>query len=141
MSDYQFKGAIAVAEPLEQGVESTWSTGLPAFESIGKSISHKPMLSGPIYRREIRYGDRCFVLSEPIYIDQRYEGGAWICRFEPLGILAYGSSFEEAYGAFQMEFACCWDEIACEDDTHLTEDAKELKRKLCDLVTKVESVE
>jgi hypothetical protein len=39
-----------------------------------------------------------------------------------------------------MDFAACWDLVAQEDDEKLTADARELKRKLLDLVEKVEKL-
>jgi hypothetical protein len=48
--------------------------------------------------------------------------------------LAYGQSREEATEAFCEEFACCWEQIACEQDDNLTADAQDLKRKFRDLV-------
>ena len=55
-----------------------------------------------------------------------------------LGIIAYGDTREEVMREFSNEFATLWDIIAGEEDSLLTEDARLLKRRLTELVRKVE---
>ena len=42
--------------------------------------------------------------------------------------------------AFGVEFACCWDDVACEEDSGLTADAQQLKAALLDIVRRVEDL-
>ncbi len=56
----------------------------------------------------------------------------------PLGILAYGSTQEDARDAFTTEFASAWGQIGQEDDSNLTRDARNLKKRLLSLVDRVE---
>jgi hypothetical protein len=46
----------------------------------------------------------------------------------------------EALDAFRTDFASAWDQVAKEDDSKLTRDARSLKRRLVSLVDRVEEV-
>ncbi len=65
------------------------------------------------------------------------KSGLWLWEYESLGIIAHGESRDEAREAFYNEFAFLWDTYADADDKELTEDARELKRKLRELVSEV----
>ncbi len=76
------------------------------------------------------YGNRAFHLRKPLTLHFQIEDGLCICDFEPLHIIAHGETVQEAFEAFQAEFAACWDGIAQEDDSRLTADACVLKKQL-----------
>jgi hypothetical protein len=118
-----------MAMPLGQ----TWWTTQSDFTEIKDLCSAKPLAGGTLYMSVLVCNNCRFVLKERIGIQETYEGDRWVHRCEPLGILAYGRSREEASEVFCEEFACCWEEIACEDD-NLTADALELKNRLRSLV-------
>jgi hypothetical protein len=61
------------------------------------------------------------------------------CEDAHLGIIAYGDTREEVMRDFFNEFSALWDIIAKEEDALLTEDALLLKRRLIELVRKVET--
>jgi hypothetical protein len=94
----------------------------------------------PLLGDEIIHGNRSFVLHKPIQIRIDCQDGIWIHEYEPLGILSYAPSRAESLDAFRMDFAACWDLVAQESDEKLTADARELKRKLLNLVKKVENL-
>jgi hypothetical protein len=61
------------------------------------------------------------------------------CENAQLGIIAYGDTREEVIREFSNEFSALWDIIAEEKDSRLTKDARLLKRRLIELVRKVET--
>jgi hypothetical protein len=109
--------------------QSLW-TSQANFEDVKNLCSDKPLAGGPICVSALACSNWQFTLAKPICILETYERGTWTRRYDPLGILAYGRSREEAIAAFCEEFACCWEEIALEEDANLTSDAQELKGKL-----------
>jgi hypothetical protein len=113
---------------------SLWTSQSVSFDDIQGLCSDRPLTYRAIRVSVIECSDQRFRLAEPIDVQESWDGGIWFRRYDPLGILAYGRSPEEAAGAFCEEFTCCWEEIACEEDDNLTADAQDLKRKLRDLV-------
>ena len=80
-----------------------------------------------------------FILRKSLRVRVGLEGGVWVYEYEPLGILAHGSSQAEALDAFRMEFSSAWEQIAKEDDARLTRDARALKKRLLSVVDRVET--
>ena len=80
-----------------------------------------------------------FILRKSLQVRVGLEGGVWVYEYEPLGILAHGSSQAEALDAFRMEFSSAWERIAKEDDARLTRDARALKKRLLSVVDRVET--
>jgi hypothetical protein len=127
---------------LELGIQSSamhlsssfLTTQSRSFEEIEDLCADRPLATGLIWISTLHCSGRRFSFRKPISVQETYEHGIWTHRFDPLGILAYGDTREEAMEAFCAEFACCWDQIACECDDNLTADAQDLKRKLLDLV-------
>jgi hypothetical protein len=113
---------------------SLWTSQSSSFDDIQGLCSDRPLTYRAIRVSVIECSGQRFKLAEPIYVQESWDGGIWFRRYDPLSILAYGRSPEEAAEAFCQEFSCCWKEIACEEDDNLTADAQDLKRKLHDLV-------
>jgi hypothetical protein len=88
----------------------------------------------PLHWGRVAYENKEFLFKEPIQIQVDFQDGIWIHQNETFGILGYGKSRAESLDAFRMEFVACWETIASEDDSKLTDDAKELKKKLKNLV-------
>ena len=88
----------------------------------------------------IEWRRKRFILRKSLQIRVGLEGSVWVYEYEPLGILAHGSSQAEALDAFRAEFASAWDQIAQEDDASLTRDARALKKRLISVVDRVESL-
>ena len=78
-------------------------------------------------------------LAHPIACVIEKQDGLFFTEDAHLGIIAYGDSREEVLREFSNEFAVLWDIIAEEEDSLLTEDARLLKRRLIELVRKVET--
>lgn len=118
----------------KEPVLKTWWTSNATLEDLRTLCSSKPLTVQVWSVSRVDYREEHFVLRKPIRLEEALEGGMWTCHYGPLGIVGYGPSKAEAWDAFQMEFACCWHEIALEDDSNLTEDARQLKTRLLDLV-------
>lgn len=93
----------------------------------------------PLSLNRIQHDERRFLLKRPIEVIAGFRQGVWTLEHEPLGLLGYGRSRADAFDGFKMEFAACWDVIACEDDSNLTGDARDLKALMKSVVDKVES--
>jgi hypothetical protein len=106
-------------------------------DRIEEIIDVRPIQLVPLYWSRIVYSRR-FILKNPIRILPDVLDGVWVHEYEPLGIIAYGRTRSESLEAFRMEFAVLWDEYGQEDDQNLTEDAKELKSAIKNLVSLVE---
>ena len=91
-----------------------------------------------LFWRRVSYGDRVFRLRRAIEIKVGFHEGLWVHEFEPLCLLAYAPTRSESLDALRQNFVAAWDEIAQEDDTNLTDDARDLKRRLLDVVERVD---
>ena len=77
-------------------------------------------------------------LAQPIACIIEKQDDLLFCEDAHLGIIAYGDTREEVMREFSNEFPALWNIIAEEKDSLLTKDARLLKRKLIELVRKVE---
>jgi DNA-damage-inducible protein J len=123
------------------------SLGLSYTEAINLFLNQVRMRNGlpfaveipeSVFMSVIVRGRRRFILKKSLRVRVALEGGAWVYEYSPLGILAYGSTQEEARDAFTTEFASAWEQVGKEDDANLTRDAKSLKKRLLSLVDRVE---
>jgi addiction module RelB/DinJ family antitoxin len=124
------------------------SLGLSYTEAINLFLNQVRMRKGLPFPVEIpasasmgviEWGRKRFILRKSLQVRVGLEGGVWVYEYEPLGILAHGSSQAEALDAFRTEFASAWEQIAKEDDARLTRDAKALKKRLLSIVNRVET--
>ena len=88
--------------------------------------------------RKINAQGKSFHLAHPIACVIEKQDDLLFCEDANLGIIVYGDTREEVMREFSNEFATLWDIIAREEDSLLTEDARLLKRRLTELVRKVE---
>ncbi|MEK6695939.1 MAG: type II toxin-antitoxin system RelB/DinJ family antitoxin [Candidatus Deferrimicrobiota bacterium] len=123
------------------------SLGLSYTEAINLFLNQVRMRKGLPFAVEIpgsvsisviERGRRRFILKKSLRVRVDVEGSVWVYEYSPLGILAYGSTQEEARDAFTTEFASLWEQVGTADDSHLTRDARSLKKRLLSLVDRVE---
>jgi len=123
------------------------SLGLSYTEAINLFLNQVRLRKGlpfaveipeSVFMSVIERGRRRFLLKKSLRVRVGVEGGVWVYEYSPLGILAYGSTQEEARDAFTTEFASAWEQVGKEDDSNLTRDAKSLKKRLLSLVDRVE---
>lgn len=123
------------------------SLGLSYTEAINLFLNQVRMRKGlpfaveipeSVFISVIERGKRRFILKKSLRVRMGVEGSVWVYEYTPLGILAYGSTQEEARDAFATEFASAWEQVGTEDDSNLTRDATSLKRRLLSLVDRVE---
>lgn len=86
----------------------------------------------------IQHGKHRFRLRKPIEIEVSRKEGMYWHELPDFGILAAEKDEMESLAAFALEFSSCWFNIALEDDSALTRDARQLKKKLLNLVETVE---
>ena len=87
----------------------------------------------------ILWSGRAFHLSEPIDLTVRRRGPYYFIGYEPLDIVGYGHDEHEALESFADVFSATWDSIAGARDAELGGEARELKRKLRNLVKAVKA--
>ena len=88
---------------------------------------------------KIRVKGKLFHLAHPIACVIEKQDDLLFSEDANLGIIAYGDTREEVMREFSNEFNTLWDVIAEEEDSLLTEDARLLKKRLLELVRKVET--
>jgi hypothetical protein len=86
---------------------------------------------------EIRYGKRRFRLKKPIDIKAFRKQGLYGHELPELGISVAEKDQLASLKAFAQEFDACWWNIAQEDDSKLTADARRLKKRMLRLVVDV----
>ena len=84
------------------------------------------------------YKDREYIFQHEIVCTIIKEDGYVVVQYSPLDIETYAETREDAIEDFKEEFALIWDSYGIEDDSNLTRDAIELKKKLRGLVKGVE---
>jgi hypothetical protein len=67
---------------------------------------------------------------EPITANVLYQDKVYFCRNEDLGVVSLSDKLEDCVKDFKDEVLFIWKEYGKEDDNKLTNDAKELKRKI-----------
>jgi hypothetical protein len=88
--------------------------------------------------RLLKAKGRIFHLSHPVACVIEKQENLFFSDDDFLGIVAHGDSREDVIREFSDEFAAIWDGIAQKEDHRLTQDAQLLKKKLLELVRKVE---
>ena len=68
--------------------------------------------------------------AEPITASIAYHDNAYFCQNEDFGIFSKSAELEDCIKDFQEEVLFIWKEYGEEDDSKLTDDAKELKTKI-----------
>lgn len=77
------------------------------------------------------------MLKQPLAMSACQQEGVWTHEFKELGLVSYGTSYEESEAALFEDFACCWDSLVAELDKNLTEDARVLKKAIKNRVSSV----
>ena len=107
------------------------------LKQIDELYDMRPVEIQPLFWRSVVWGGRQFALHETIQIQTEYRGGIWYHEYSPLNLCGYGESRRESIEAFREAFSHCYDYYAMEQDEHLTEDAKAIKREYLRIVKDV----
>jgi hypothetical protein len=83
---------------------------------------------------ELTYKDRTFAFNRELEIRVTQEEGGWSFDSDDPELFGYGHTRSEAESLFRFDFASCWKEYACEEDSKLAPDAREFKQELLKLV-------
>ena len=83
---------------------------------------------------ELVYENRRFVFDRQIAVRVTREEGGWTYESDEIELMGFGHTRGEAESSFCFGFVAQWDDIACEDDENLTQDAIGMKRALQALV-------
>lgn len=87
----------------------------------------------PLVIDELAVPEGSVTLETPMEVQPSFSDNLVSFEYEPLGILAYGQTHEEAAEAFREELSLLWVEYAQARDECLSEGARRLKRTLRDL--------
>jgi DNA-damage-inducible protein J len=131
----------AETETILRGLGLSYTDAINLFLNqvrMRKGLPFAVEIPESVFISVIERGKRRFILKKSLRVRVGVEGGLWVYENSPLGILAYGSTQEEARDAFTTEFASAWEQVGKEDDANLTRDARSLKKRLLSLVDRVE---
>jgi len=87
-----------------------------------------------IFFKKFFQGNRSIKLKLPLVVNILKSESGCSLHYEPLGIYIAADNIAECKKEFQEEFLFLYDEYALEEDERLTEKAKELKRRILELV-------
>ena len=110
--------------------------GVERAESYSRNKT--PLLETPIKERitfkEICCEENILKLKSPIQIEGELSSEGRIFYYKPLDILVNAPTLDECMEDFQEEFYLLYETYAKERDEKLTEVARQLKRKLTDMI-------
>jgi AbrB family looped-hinge helix DNA binding protein len=75
-------------------------------------------------------GAKTLSFTEPLIASVSFSDNVYSCKNEELGIVAVSPKLEECIKDFEDEIVFIWNEYGKEDNTKLTNDAKELKKRI-----------
>jgi hypothetical protein len=73
-------------------------------------------------------------MKSPIQVEGELSSEGWIFYYKPLDILVNAPTLDECIDDFQEEFFVLYEAYAEERDENLTEGARQLKRKLLEMI-------
>ncbi|MCX5854986.1 MAG: hypothetical protein NTZ24_10565 [Deltaproteobacteria bacterium] len=129
--EIKFVEAKGLAQ-MEQGIIKKW---IEYYEIAELPLDMEHVWRTPV----IKAKGKMFNLVHPIACVIEKQEDHFVIDDEGLGIFVYGGSREDVIQEFSYDFATLWDCIAQEEDSLLTQDAQTIKKKLLELVRKVES--
>lgn len=135
-------GLKAEAESILKSLGLSYTEAINLFLNqvrMRKALPFPVEIPASVSMGVIEWRRKRFFLRKSLRARVGLEGGVWVYEYEPLGILAHGTSQAEAHDAFRTEFASAWEQIAKEDDAGLTRDARALKKRLLSIVDRVEN--
>jgi len=112
----------------------------PMFAPTGRVPETMPSTTAAVRDREdlvwteLTYRGRTFEFNRGVHIRVLKEDGGWAFESDDPELMGFGLTRAEAELTFCVDFAACWDGIACQDDEILTKDAIDLKLLLLALV-------
>jgi len=122
------------------GRDTATGTLPPMFVPSGRVSETKSSATTAVCDREdlvwteLTYRGRTFEFNRGVHIRVLKEDGGWAFESDDPELMGFGLTRAEAELTFCVDFAACWDGIACQDDEILTQDAIELKLLLLALV-------
>jgi hypothetical protein len=87
---------------------------------------------------QIRYGVELFHLRQPVDLEIRSKRGHSLVAYPALDIVGYGDDELAALESFADQFGSTWHSIALAADAELTRDARQIKKRMLNLVDRVE---
>jgi hypothetical protein len=81
-----------------------------------------------LYHIDVNGVDLSFV--EPIIANISFDGNVYSCQNEDLGIIAMSATLDDCIKDFKEGILFVWNEYGKETESRLTDDAKELKRRI-----------
>ncbi|MGE5630750.1 MAG: hypothetical protein ACM3TR_06575 [Caulobacteraceae bacterium] len=88
--------------------------------------------------QSLYWNGEVFNLDKEIICEVKKEEGYYLIEYEPLGIIAYAKTREEAIKEFNEEFSMIYHAYGQEDESNLTQDAIDLKNTINSIVGSVQ---
>jgi hypothetical protein len=73
-------------------------------------------------------------LAAPLIVGVDFREDHWVMEYEDLGIISTNTDYEGCFKEFNEDFLFVWAEYGSAEDAGLTEGARELKRKITEIV-------
>jgi len=83
-----------------------------------------------MHLEHIEINGKMLQLLKPITINATYQDKMYSCQNEELGIVSVSAKLKDCIKDFEDEVLFVWTAYGKEDDTRLTNDAKELKKRI-----------
>ncbi|MBU0609031.1 MAG: hypothetical protein KKI08_14185, partial [Armatimonadetes bacterium] len=93
-----------------------------------------PVDESPLELAAIPLAAGALALPSPLSVPATFSDNLLSFEYEPLGIVAYGQTRDEAEAAFREELVWLWEEYADAPEEDLADDARRLKQQLHELV-------
>lgn len=114
-------------------------TTLEIKKRTARAKRDRNLISPPIYYVTLDRIDadgKTLRFVEPITANVVYQDSVYFCQNEDLGIVSMSAKLEDCIKDFKDEILFVWNEYGKEDDSRLTNDAKELKRRILQYIGK-----
>lgn len=114
-------------------------TTLEIKKHTARAKLDRNLMSPPIYYvtlDRIDANGKTLRFVEPITANVAYQDRVYFCQNEDLGIVSMSAKLEDCIKDFKDEILFVWNEYGKEDDSRLTNDAKELKRRILQYIGK-----
>jgi hypothetical protein len=119
-----------------QGTQSTTVSGakFAIAPSFGQTVILQSFNQFVFALGHIKMGRQALRLAKPITVNATLQDNMYSCRNEDLGIVSVSAKLKDCVKDFEEEIVFLWNEYGKENDARLTNDAKELKRKILNYI-------
>ena len=113
-----------------QGFINVTSSGWNVAPNVVQAALLQMFTQFLIHLDHITVDGKAVQLTRPVAMNARFQDNTYFCQNEELGIVSVSAKLKDCIRDFEEEFLCLWNAYGKERDDRLTDDAKELKKRL-----------